>query len=328
VSATCPKCGGKDVKQVTPALFECETEVQTDWFDAPPEVTGTGMFERHALYGPCGHRFQVPGIAAAPPCEIPRCGRDSVGRCQGQCGRRLCGLCGAPRGPFICADCLKAQAEEKRRVAEEQEEAASRKREKAARQLADRRQSADQELAPLSDPIEILHVLERKSELLGRKACAAAWVRLAETGSVTPGHQIATVFGRGHFLICGWQSDPGWNWHERGKREDAWFAAESDIYFDNQGREWRPTSALLLGGPNPFLKGEKNWVALPHGARFHTRLSLHGWGLVLLPNSPPRTVAGGQPLSRVELSDDAYARAMTEILRGSESVSSALPESR
>jgi hypothetical protein len=223
---------------------------------------------------------------------------------------------------------LKAQAEEKSRLAKEQEEAASRRREKAARQLADRRRSADQELAPLSDPTEILHVLERKSELLGRNACAAAWVQLAETGSVMPGHQIATVFGRGHFLICGWQGDPGWNWHERGKREDAWFAAESEIYFDNQGREWRPTSALLLGCPNPFFKGEKNWVALPHGAKFHARLSLHGWGLVLLPNAPPRTVAGGHPLSRVELSDDAYARAMAEILRDSDQYLPRFPESR
>lgn len=293
--------------------------MQTDWFDAPPEVTGTGMFERHVVYGPCGNRFQVAGGAAAPPCDIPRCGRDSIGTCQGRCGRRLCGFCGAPRGPLVCADCLKAEAAEKRRLAEEQEREQARKRENAARQLAARRQEADQELARSTDRLEILRVLKSRSELLSREECVAAWLRLAETDPVAPSHQIATVFGRGHFLICGWQGDPGWNWRERGKREDAWLAPESEIYFDDQGREWRPTSALLLGGPQPFLRGEKNWVALPHGARFRTRFSPHAWGLVLFPNAPSQFVAGGHPLSRVDLNGKAYAQAMREILRGQSS---------
>ena len=304
------------MKQITPGLFECETEVQTGWLDAPPEATGTGMFERHALYGPCGHRFQVIGATAAPPCEVPGCGRDSIGSCQGQCGRRLCGLCGAPRGPLICADCLKAQAAEKGRVAEERVRTEARVRERAARQLSDRRRAADQELAPLSDPVEILHVLERESELLSRDACAAAWVRLTDNDSITPGHQIATVFGRGHFLTLGWQGDPGWNWHERGKRQDVWFAAESETYLDKTGQEWRPISALFLGTPNPFFSGEKNWVALPHGARFHTRFSPHAWGLILFHNAPSRAIASGHSLSRFELSGEAYTRAMVEILRG------------
>jgi hypothetical protein len=313
MTVVCPKCGQMESRQITPVLFECEAEVQTGWFDAPPEVTGMG-FERHATYGPCGHRFQVGG-ENAPPCEVPGCGRDSVGTCQGPCGRRLCGLCGAPRGSFMCASCVKANAAEQHRITRERQEAEERRREEQARELTERRRVADEELAHASGPEEIIDVLERQAELVSKEVCEAAWLRLLESTATVPAHEIATVKGRGHFLICGWQGDPGWNWHERGKREDAWFAPESNTYLDRKGWTWQPCSGLLLGEPNPFMSGEKNWVGLPRGARFRTLIGLHYWGLILLPNAPGRTPAIGHSLSRFELPGHRYAAAMAEILR-------------
>jgi hypothetical protein len=215
----------------------------------------------------------------------------------------------------MCADCLKAQAAERNRIARERQEADERTREEAAHELSERRRNADHELAQLSEPDEIVRVLEECSELLSRDACAAAWLQLMEHDSIGPSHEIATVYGRGHFLILGWQEDPGWNWYERGKREDAWLATESGTYLDRGGREWQLGPALLLGSDNPFVSGEKNWVALPRGARFRTRIGLHYWGLVLLHNAPTRAPVEGHAVGRVELSGYRYACAMAEILR-------------
>jgi hypothetical protein len=271
-------------------------------------------FQRHATYGKCGLRFQITNEAASP-CEVPGCGRDSVGTCQGPCGRRLCGLCGAPRGSFMCSDCIKLKAAEQQRDERRREKEEERRRNTEAREFAERQRAADDQLTRSSSPEEVRAVLERHLDLVSRDACETSWIRLMSSEVIRPDHEIATVVGRGHFLVCGLQDDPGWNWHERGEREDAWFARESGTYLDRRGWAWKPISGLCLGSPQPFLTGEKNWVALPSRMRYRTRIGLHYWGLVLLPKAPARRPAIGQhSLSRFMLPSRDYAVAMVEIL--------------
>jgi hypothetical protein len=119
MTRSCPSCRGTDLRQITPGLFECISQIQVGAI--PPGVHGNPGYL--PVPGPCGHRFQV--AAGAGPTEPCFCGRDSIGACR-DCGRRLCGLHGTSEGEFLCGDCLtgrKQAADSKER--EQYEEAVS-----------------------------------------------------------------------------------------------------------------------------------------------------------------------------------------------------------
>jgi hypothetical protein len=85
---TCPECGQDTLRQTTPGFYRCDGQRQVGWNEGPPHVTGAG-YQRTPVYGPCDTSFQVGAARSSSPCAL--CGRDSIGTCQGECGRRLCG---------------------------------------------------------------------------------------------------------------------------------------------------------------------------------------------------------------------------------------------
>jgi hypothetical protein len=321
MTSTCPKCGGSDLRRITGTFFECVTETEVGWHDAPPEVTGTGMPQRRPIYGPCEHRFQMD-MGLTSPCEIPYCGRDSVGTCQGGCKRRLCGLCGAPRGSFRCRDCIEAVQIEERQAAQRRQEKTAQATQLEARDLAQRQSLAREQLEAATSRREVARIFLENPLLLNKKECQEAWRRALTRDPIAPTHEITPVAGRAHLLMLD-QSDPGWQWREVGDRFMAWKNPDGDYstYFvDALGRTWRPVPFLLLGirvpfRNLPFRKGSTSFVALPVGHSFRPSRCFQAWGLILFPGGGARTVQEGTCLTRIDLDDATYVRALGTLLQ-------------
>jgi hypothetical protein len=152
---------------------------------------------------------------------------------------------------------------------------------------------------------------------LDKTACKEAWKQLTAGRTIEPAHELATVRGRGHFLICGIQQDPGWLWHEIGKRSYLWLSAgKSPVYLDSEGLEWIAMPSLVLSTPQgpTFSRGTPSFVALPVGQSFVATPCPQSLGLLVLPHAENRSVVGGAPLSRRDLDDDAYVAAVVSLL--------------
>jgi hypothetical protein len=316
MNGPCPKCGGFDIRQITPGFFECKSMVVAGIIHRP-DGAGPMPAER-----PCGHRFQVGSTSAA---ELCWCGRQSIGRCA-DCARPLCGKHGTTDGLFLCGDCLD-QRDQRRR--DERTAAAERLQAIAAQELAEterRRAAVAAKLVSAQDPDEAMILIIENTADITDDVAKAAWLRLVGSGAVKPTHDIVTAVGSGHFLITGWQNDPGWRWHET-SRADAWCAEKvtlpgrqgpEDRWLDGDGVMWRKVSSTLelrKGSGPTFTRGETNWVALPPSQPFRSTGCPQSLGLVLLPNAKPRSVVSGVTLSQVSSGDLGYARVVAAIVR-------------
>jgi hypothetical protein len=102
MALSCPQCGGAQIRQITPGLFECASQIDASM---PPGMAGNPTW-LHASR-PCRHRFQISTPGAS---ELCACGRQSIGICQ-DCKQSLCGLHGTDIGAFLCAECLQRREE-------------------------------------------------------------------------------------------------------------------------------------------------------------------------------------------------------------------------
>jgi hypothetical protein len=173
-------------------------------------------------YHRCGHRFQV-GSGFSEPCGIANCGRDSIGHCQGGCGRRVCGLHATVTGSLVCVDCqAERQASVRRREADE---AAVRRTEA---------QKANEELRKATSPREVKEFLRGHSAVITTDSCAIAWRSLVARGIPTD-VEIATVRETTGYDARGWAHRlwrfveesrvPGWR-----AGTDRWLDADGIVY--------------------------------------------------------------------------------------------------
>lgn len=266
----CPVCGGSDVRQITPGFFECTSQIDVS---VPP-----GLFGNPTLIGGshvCGHHFQDGTSTASPPCGIPGCGRDSIGTCQGGCGRRLCGLHGPPAGSFICEAC---QVEREREDARRRDLADA-----EARAAADeRRAEVAEKLSACQDAREAAGVLNAHVAEVAAADCRATWVRLATSGAVAPTHEIVKV--EGHPTLVGFlKFEVRGSWSESPEgRSDLWCAPDAgyhprghgasgfDVLLDAEGSLWRSRRSdveLSIYDRN----SREHQLILPKGSPFKTR---------------------------------------------------------
>jgi hypothetical protein len=262
----CPRCGGSDVRQITPGSFECESEVQTGWHDAPPSVTGAG-FQRLPVWGPCGHEFQIGAWRATPSCGWPECGRDSIGTCVGNCGRRLCGHHGPKDGPFRCADCAREHALRRKREEET-------KQAEAAESSAKDKIALEERLAAATTAETLLQVLREVDRTPAPKAaCREAWMRLVAAGEVRARHDIVAVEGHG--------TAPGWVLSRFGltSQRGSWSSPTPfiEIWPSSDGAVWIDAKAVAYrrkpGEVRLSINGEPRtrYFVLPKGERMDTR---------------------------------------------------------
>jgi hypothetical protein len=243
---------------------------------APPEATG--LPHPAPVERPCGARFQVGASVAPPSCAL--CGLDSIGTCEGGCARRLCGMHGTSRPPFLCRECF-----DRRKAKKAQEEAAAMRRALEAR---DRNQvEVDSILDTSEDPREIARVLRQYEDLVDVKRCRAAWSRLVNDLSLQPTHEYVEIVGRGirFFDLRVNASEPG-RWREvPGSRVGVWRAAgvgrrrhpsygeikehvdTFDLFLPAEGGPWhssglQPVLSLSAGGR------ARRHIILPKGRPF------------------------------------------------------------
>ena len=265
MTRACPRCGGTDLRQITPGFVECRSEVVAGAM--PPGLHGHTVHV--PVHEPCGHRFQTAASWDAEPCAL--CGRDSIGRCQ-RCSRRICGLDGTTSGPFLCRACVS-------------EEGLRREREAADAQA---KVEADVEgvnaaLAESVDAEETVRLIRLHGPTITSEAAKVAWVRAAASGCVQPTHDLATVVGRT-------SSFGRSRWNEEG-RARIW-AANADAFHEN-GRGWWLDDAGTLWRElhtGAELLPPKQHVVFVIGRRFTTMAAPkrpgHGW-------VPPHAVVGG-----------------------------------
>jgi hypothetical protein len=192
MSPTCPTCGGHQVRQITPGLFECISEVQVG--EIPPHAGGP-----IPVYEPCGRRFQVGTAVATEPCAL--CGRYSVGKCH-DCGCPLCGLHGTERGAFLCESCLLGRARERERQTVEREAA-----------IAERRRGLNARLTAMDDADQIAATIVDNEADVAASACKEVWPRIARSGRLRPDCEVVTLIGR---AIPRWfSSDEAWSVEQR-----------------------------------------------------------------------------------------------------------------
>lgn len=171
----CPRCGGSEVRQITPGYFECQSFVLDGVI--PPTPGNPAPTPAHRV---CGYRFQV----SSNPTELCACGRQSIGNCQ-DCARPLCGLHGTQAGLFLCAACVAA-----RREREVRDQAA------ASAKEAPERETANEILRTSPDPAELVRVITTyAARALTRSACQQAWARLAASGYIEPNCALVTLLG-------------------------------------------------------------------------------------------------------------------------------------
>lgn len=306
---TCPKCGGSNLRPITPGYFECLSPVTVGVIQHPG-----GMGPMPAV-AECGHHFQTGATSASGPCG---CGRDSIGSCT-DCGRRLCGLHGTTKGPFLCAECFNARHQREvayAGAAAEQARAAAAQKEQ---DRAARRNSMTARLAVTQNPHEIAALVIENEADITDEASRDAWVRLVNSGIIDPTHDIVTAVGRQHLLVVGNfcnAPDPGWGWRETG-RVNAWCAHDDtapDRWLEANGRLWLPDRSSG-GGALTAGQGERNHIALLRGRPFIVSKSPGSFGLVHYAGSvSPRSAVGGVVLSE-SAGGIGHARTVASILR-------------
>lgn len=305
---SCPKCGGSQIRQITPGYFECSTQVVMGVLQLPagpmPAVQA------------CGHRFQTGTTSASSsPCW---CGRDSIGSCT-DCARRLCGLHGTTSGSFLCGDCVNAHAQRKvdeADAARAQAQAAAASEQTA---LESRQAALSARLAAAHDLAEIATLITDNEADLTDATSQGAWARLADSGTIEPTHDIVTAVGREHFLRVGnfcMASDPGWGWRETGRVNGWHWQVDTGLdggsrvgWLDAEGKMWTAGNMLEAGAD------KTNYVALPRGKLFYVTSSPGAMGIIQYAGThTPRKVIGGVPLVRPS-SDAGHAHAVASILR-------------
>jgi hypothetical protein len=274
-SVSCPQCRGKNLRQITPGYYECLDQVIVGM--APPEATG--LPHPAPVERPCGARFQVGTPAATPSCAF--CGLDSIGTCEGGCARRLCGVHGTSRPPFLCRQCF-----DQRKAKKAQEEAAARRQAAVAR---DRNQAELNSILDASeDPEEVAQALRQHEELVDVERCRAAWSRLVKSLALRPTHECVEIVGRGvrFFDLRVNAFEPG-RWREvPGSRIRVWRAAGAgsrrhppfdgnpektetfDLFLTAEGEHWRSVRSRLLSVGAGGRSSER--IVLPHGRSFAT----------------------------------------------------------
>lgn len=254
----CPRCGGGEIRQITPGFFRCESETQIGERHAPPGVTGAG-FQRSPVFGPCQHEFQAGVAGMSSQCGWPECGRDSIGVCVGPCERRLCGLHGPRSGPFICAACEREQAMERERETEaEQAEAA---------EAAERtRLSLEKRMGGAVSAIELLEVLrDREITAVTKAACRTAWLRLISVGGVKASHNVVETQGRGTapglILSRGGLTAQRGSWSSPVPVIEIWPSMDGDVWLDAEAIAYR-----RKGGVRLSIQGERRtrYFVLPN----------------------------------------------------------------
>lgn len=320
MNGRCPQCGGSSLLQITPGLFECRSMVVVAVIQRP----GIGpMPAEH----PCGHRFQ---INVAGSVELCRCGRQSIGRCA-DCGRPLCGNDGTVSGLFLCPECV-GQRDQRRRA----EERAAAEQQRAAAALAaaeaeSRRAAAITALAAARGVDETISIVIAHAADIPDEAGTAAWLRVVSSKAIAPTHEIVTAIGLRHLLYD--SSDPGRDWREV-SRVEAWCAravmlgdrgGTSDRWLASDGSMWAAAGSQdlrLYAGATPQAypfgrraRGESNWIAIPRGEAFRTRLrSVPDQDNRSDRNSPWSYVPGGVRLCLQPANGD-YAKVAAAILR-------------
>jgi hypothetical protein len=300
VAATCPKCGGSEVRQLTPNYYECLGQVLIGV--APPEVTGVPHPVPH--YRPCGARFQVGEPASTQKCYA--CGLDSIGACE-NCERRLCGRHGASTGAFLCRGCFDRRAadEEKARAA------ASRDKKSAEQKL---RTDASAILAQSDDLTEIAAAIRRNERYIEVGDCREAWKRLVKTFELEPEYDCIEIEGRGSLF---------YPWHEVSQSRVVVWRAEGvgrilnhvdrpgksdiDVFLAADGRHWRSSGGEVLLMQQQYTSWRERLI-LPRGASFRTKRREHR-----------RFVPSGRQIIRAgnssgEEAPTDYPRAVAEIL--------------
>jgi len=154
---------------------------------------------------------------------------------------------------------------------------------------------------------EIVSVMDRHGELLDRAACRAAWKRALEAAAPAPTHEIVRVSGWPHLLILGWQGDPGWLWHEKGSRSDAWFCDAEGLYVHRDGSVWKTGTGLWCE--------RESHAALPHGKPFRATPCPQSLGPLLLHHAKARTTLVGDSVSQLEAAGGLLARTYAGVLR-------------
>jgi hypothetical protein len=316
----CPKCGGSNLRQITPGFFECISLVVVGIIHRPD---GAGpMPAQHA----CRHRFQV-GVNTVV--ELCQCGRQSIGRCA-DCTRPLCGIHGTASGIFLCRNCVDRrdqQCRDQERTDIELREAASALESAEAER---RRILVTAKMALARGPGEIVALIIQNDADIPDETCRAAWLQLVRSKEIKPTHDIVTAVGRRHLLYQ--PRDPGTGWREVG-RTDAWCAPgsmlgegeHSNRWLDSEGAMWANASSQDLHlypdwtpQSYPFrreARGEPNWIALPKRQAFHVsvRPGQEEWS-PRNKQSPWLYVVGGIRLSR-RPADNEFTKVAAAILR-------------
>lgn len=274
-NVSCPQCQGSNLRQITPGFYECLEQIVVGM--APPEATG--LPHPAPVERPCGGRFQVGTPTATLSCAF--CGLDSIGTCEGDCARRLCGVHGTSRPPFLCRECLDRRKTEKVR-----EEAAAHRR--AAEGRARKQAEVNSILDASEDPEEVARTLRQHEELVDVEQCRVAWSRLVESLALKPTHECVEIIGRGvrFFDLRINASEPG-RWHEVSEsRIGVWRAAGAgsrrhppfdggreetetfDLFLTAGGEHWRSVQSRLLSVGAGGRGSER--IVLPHGRPFAT----------------------------------------------------------
>jgi hypothetical protein len=210
------------------------------------------------------------------------CGLDSIGTCEGGCARRLCGVHGTSRPPFLCRECF-----DRRKAKKAKEEAAAMRR---AVQARDRSQVEVNSILDTSEnPGEVARVLRQHEDLVDVKRCRAAWSRLVNSLSLQPTHECVEIVGRGvrFFDLRVSASEPG-RWREvPGSRVGVWRAAgvgrrrhppygeiqehvdTFDLFLPADGDPWRSTGLQPVLWLSAGGRGRSH-IILPKGRPFET----------------------------------------------------------
>ncbi|HEX5608880.1 MAG TPA: hypothetical protein VFX45_02170 [Solirubrobacterales bacterium] len=223
------------MRQVTPHYYECLELVVVG--GVPPNVTGLP----HPIPDQrlCGTRFQIGGSGPALSCAF--CGLDSIGTCEGGCGRRLCGNHGTTNAPFLCRECI-AGIEAERKQAEDERVA------QGKRELAE----IAAQLRNATAPSHIADLIRRGGPGLPSEAIADAWSRLMEAGALRPAQwEIVTVtfsyrrpFGNAAKETA---RRPGWIYHPRLKRQkDSFLIDQTGILWDDPGEAPGSSKRIVL----------------------------------------------------------------------------------
>jgi hypothetical protein len=315
--ALCPRCGGSQLRQIAPGVFECASLI-----DISHPAPG-GMMHGHI---PCEHRFQL-GSSSSVPCAIPGCGFDSVATCQGGCNRRLC-FKHAGSGTTICRDCAQQRADA----------AVQRQRERdaaAAEQFEQTRQRVVAVLKVSNDPQEVAEALtsaevaEDDRPLVTVEECRDAWVRIVAAGLAgAPTHELTTAVGSKSWICLTMQLpvppyDPGWLWRERDRdaRVDLWgpLSRSSEtpepIWLDGSGTVYRPDEGWRGGRLDAWRWRSERPVVVGRKASFRTTASGTAFGMRI--RSATRSIVEGQVVTKVEPAASAYRAAVASVLRSS-----------